>query len=73
MVSTPARLSHKSGIESIDDWVAELASHDPDLVLLYTYLKPAADLLLAAHEMDLQPELAGKLCALWTRFVPFRR
>jgi acyl-CoA hydrolase/ABC-type branched-subunit amino acid transport system substrate-binding protein len=54
-----ASLSHKSGGSQPDRWVAEIASYNPDLVLLYTYLKPAADLILAAHEMDCRQNWLG--------------
>jgi len=40
-------------------WVAALAACQPDLVLLYTYVKPAADLLRAAHAADLRPSWLG--------------
>jgi acyl-CoA hydrolase len=52
-------LSHATGERAPEAWVAELASHSPDLVLLYTYLKPAADLLLAAHEIKFRPDWLG--------------
>jgi branched-chain amino acid transport system substrate-binding protein len=35
--------------------VFEISKHNPDLVLFYTYLKPAADLLLAALEINFRP------------------
>ena len=40
-------------------WVAELAAHEPDLVLLYTYVKPAADLLRTAHAAGFRPFWLG--------------
>lgn len=40
-------------------WVAALAAAAPDLVLLYTYVKPAADLLAAAHTAGLCPTWLG--------------
>jgi acyl-CoA hydrolase len=51
-----AVFSHKSGQADPEEWVEQLTAHEPDLVLLYTYPKPAADLLLAAHERDFRPE-----------------
>jgi acyl-CoA hydrolase/ABC-type branched-subunit amino acid transport system substrate-binding protein len=48
-------LLHAAGQSTPERWVAELAAHQPDLVLLYTYVKLAADLLRAAHEAGLQP------------------
>jgi acyl-CoA hydrolase/ABC-type branched-subunit amino acid transport system substrate-binding protein len=52
-------LSHKSGQANPNEWVEHLAAQKPDLVLLYSYLKPAADLLLAAHDRDFHPEWLG--------------
>ena len=40
-------------------WVRDLAAAQPDLVLLYTYVKPAADLLVAAHAAGLRPAWLG--------------
>ena len=54
-----AIIAHKSGESAADQWVAEIAMYKPDLVLLYTYLKPAADLLRAAHELDFQTNWLG--------------
>jgi branched-chain amino acid transport system substrate-binding protein len=48
-------LFHAAGQSTPEQWVAELAAHQPDLVLLYAYVKMAADLLGAAHEADLRP------------------
>ena len=41
------------------EWLEELAAYEPDLVLLYTYVKPAADLLCAAHAAGLRPVWLG--------------
>jgi len=48
-------VTHPAGETAPEAWVAELAASKPDLVLLYTYLKPATDLLLAAHATGLRP------------------
>jgi acyl-CoA hydrolase/ABC-type branched-subunit amino acid transport system substrate-binding protein len=50
-----ATVTHPAGKATPGKWVTELAASEPDLVLLYTYLKPAADLLLAAHAADFRP------------------
>ena len=52
-------ITHKSGELEPGKWVSEMAASNPDLVLLYTYLKPAADLLLAAREIGYTPEWLG--------------
>ncbi|MCD4685600.1 MAG: ABC transporter substrate-binding protein, partial [Anaerolineae bacterium] len=48
-IETAAVVTHKIGHGSAQAWLEELALHKPDIVLLYTYVKPAADLLRAAH------------------------
>lgn len=48
-------LVHPAGQSTPEAWAAELAAHQPDLVLLYTYVKLAADLLRAAHQAGLRP------------------
>jgi acyl-CoA hydrolase/ABC-type branched-subunit amino acid transport system substrate-binding protein len=48
-------LTHMAGESAAGTWVAELASCEPELVLLYTYPKPAADLLVAAHAAGFSP------------------
>jgi branched-chain amino acid transport system substrate-binding protein len=50
---------HAPGTISAARWVAELSAHKPDLVLLYTYVKPAADLLLAAYAAGFRPDWLG--------------
>jgi ABC-type branched-subunit amino acid transport system substrate-binding protein len=55
-VEPVAVFSHKSGQADPEKWVEQLTAHKPALVLLYTYPKPAADLLLAAHERGFHPE-----------------
>jgi len=52
-------LRHALGEARPGDWVAALAAHEPDLVLLYTYPKPAADLLRAAHGVGFRPAWLG--------------
>lgn len=52
-------LAHKSGESSPESWLTEISQYNPDLVLLYTYLKPAADLLLTALEINFQPDWLG--------------
>jgi acyl-CoA hydrolase len=52
-------LSHQSGEVNAEQWAIEIASHDPDLVMLYTYLKTAADLLNAAYDSGLHTNWLG--------------
>ncbi|MGD2156970.1 MAG: ABC transporter substrate-binding protein [Anaerolineales bacterium] len=52
-------VTHPAGETAPEAWVAELAAHEPDVVLLYTYLKPVADLLLAAHGRGFHPSWLG--------------
>lgn len=52
-------VTHSAGEATPEKWVAELAAHEPDLVLIYTYVKPATDLLLAAHAADFRPDWLG--------------
>jgi acyl-CoA hydrolase/ABC-type branched-subunit amino acid transport system substrate-binding protein len=52
-------VKHAAGALAAADWVAGLAASQPDLVLLYTYVKPATDLLLAAHAADFGPAWLG--------------
>ena len=52
-------ISHKISESEPEEWIAKITSHNPDLVILYTYLKPAADLLLAAHEEKFHPQWLG--------------
>ena len=54
-----AMVTHKAGENAPPRWVAGLATYRPDLVLLYTYVKPAADLLLAAHATGFCPDWLG--------------
>jgi acyl-CoA hydrolase/ABC-type branched-subunit amino acid transport system substrate-binding protein len=54
-----ATLRHPAGDSAPERWVAELASCRPDLVLLYTYVKPAGDLLRAAHAAGFFPRWLG--------------
>lgn len=48
-------LVHPARSSAPAKWVEELAGYDPDLVLLYTYVKPASDLLRAAHAVGFHP------------------
>jgi acyl-CoA hydrolase/ABC-type branched-subunit amino acid transport system substrate-binding protein len=52
-------VKHAAGALAPADWVIELTAHQPDLVLLYTYVKPAADLLMAAHAAGFHPDWLG--------------
>ena len=52
-------LQHISGEVNPGAWIEELSSADVDLVVLYTYVKPAADLLRAAHSGGYQPDWLG--------------
>jgi len=52
-------VSHDAGEGSPDRWVEEISKHSPDLVMLYTYLKPAADLLLESQRKNFHPEWLG--------------
>jgi branched-chain amino acid transport system substrate-binding protein len=52
-------VTHPSGESAPEKWVAKLASSEPDLVLIYTYVKPATDLLLAAHAAGFRPDWLG--------------
>jgi acyl-CoA hydrolase len=52
-------LEHEIGESDPERWVADLAAAKPDLVLLYTYVKPAVDLLREAHEADFRPSWFG--------------
>jgi branched-chain amino acid transport system substrate-binding protein len=50
---------HSAGESTPERWVAELSAQGADLVLLYTYVKPATDLLLAAHAVGYHPDWLG--------------
>ena len=54
-----ATLTHALKESAPARWAAELAAHAPDLVLLYTYVKPAADVLAAAHAAGFRPSWLG--------------
>ena len=58
-LETVTTVQHAAGAFAPEDWVVELAANQPDLVLLYSYPKPAADLLLAAHAADFRPDWLG--------------
>lgn len=55
---------HKLGEIDTDKLIYELktggsSGEEPDLVVIYTYLKPAGNILLAAHEAGFKPEWLG--------------
>jgi branched-chain amino acid transport system substrate-binding protein len=52
-------VTHSVGESTPSSWLAALAAHQPDLVVLYTYVKPAADLLRAAHQAGFRPGWLG--------------
>lgn len=54
-----AVISHPSSKSDPQTWLEQIAVHNPDVVLLYTYTKPAADLLIAAQEAGFKPHWLG--------------
>ncbi|MFN2144014.1 MAG: ABC transporter substrate-binding protein [Anaerolineales bacterium] len=46
-----AYIQHLAGDDKSTEWLTALQAAQPDLVMLYTYVKPAADLLLKAFEV----------------------
>lgn len=52
-------LQHASGEVDPDAWIEAFNSADVDLVVLYTYVKSAADLLRTAHAVGYQPDWLG--------------
>ncbi|MFH1633256.1 MAG: acetyl-CoA hydrolase/transferase C-terminal domain-containing protein [Chloroflexota bacterium] len=52
-------LRHGIDESTPEKWVAELTAAKPELVLLYTYVKPAADLLCAAYAAVFHPAWLG--------------
>ncbi len=55
---------HELGDANTDEQLAQIKSagpngDEPDLVVIYSYLKPAGNLLLAAHEDGFKPEWLG--------------
>jgi branched-chain amino acid transport system substrate-binding protein len=52
-------LMHPSREGGASKWVQQLAAAQADLVLLYTYVKAAADVLLAAHSAGFRPAWLG--------------
>ena len=52
-------ITHAARASTPDQWLAALAAGAPDLVLLSTYVKPAADLLRAAHANGFRPMWLG--------------
>jgi ABC-type branched-subunit amino acid transport system substrate-binding protein/acyl CoA:acetate/3-ketoacid CoA transferase beta subunit len=58
-VRAPTILFHPVGENAPEKWVVDLSAPKPDLVLLYTYVKPAADLLRAAFMVGFRPTWLG--------------
>jgi acyl-CoA hydrolase/ABC-type branched-subunit amino acid transport system substrate-binding protein len=58
-VQPAAVVRHGPGESEPAAWLAALAAHQPDLVLLYTYVKPAANLLEAAFAAGFCPAWLG--------------
>jgi acyl-CoA hydrolase len=58
-IEPAAHIQHQSGESAPQAWVTRLAAAEADLVLLYTYVKPSADLLRAALEADFHPQWLG--------------
>jgi acyl-CoA hydrolase/ABC-type branched-subunit amino acid transport system substrate-binding protein len=52
-------LYHAAGESDPQGWLASLSARQPDLILLYTYVKPASDLLRAAHAAGFYPAWLG--------------
>jgi branched-chain amino acid transport system substrate-binding protein len=58
-VGPVAVVTHATGESDPAAWVAALRAHEPDMVLLYTYVKPAADLLDTAYGAGFHPAWLG--------------
>ncbi len=58
-VDSVTTVYHTLGDTDVDAQLAKLKASEPDLVVIYTYLKPAGNLLLAAHEDGFKPEWLG--------------
>jgi acyl-CoA hydrolase/ABC-type branched-subunit amino acid transport system substrate-binding protein len=54
-----AVVTHAAGGSGPERWVAELMALQADLVVLYTYVKPASDLLQAAQAAGFRPAWLG--------------
>ena len=52
-------VTHSVGESTPSNWLAALMDRQPSLVVLYTYVKPAADLLRAAHQAGFRPDWLG--------------
>lgn len=52
-------LQHASGEVHPEAWIEAFSGADVDLVVLYTYVKPAADLLRSAHAVGYGPDWLG--------------
>ncbi len=67
-VQPVAVVTHPTGESDPSAWVAALKAHEPDLVLLYTYVKPAADVLEAACAAGFSPAwLGNNTSPRWSR------
>ncbi|MBN2043949.1 MAG: ABC transporter substrate-binding protein [Anaerolineales bacterium] len=53
------QITHSDGDYNSEEWAAKLAHADPDLVMLFTYVKPAADLLESALKISFKPNWLG--------------
>jgi ABC-type branched-subunit amino acid transport system substrate-binding protein len=58
-VTAEVTLQHISGEVHPAAWIETLSAADVDLVVLYTYVKPAADLLREAHAGGYRPDWLG--------------
>jgi acyl-CoA hydrolase len=54
-----AHVIHSPHEVSSTDWLKTLRTAQPDLVVLYSYVKPAADLLVEAHQHGFRPLWLG--------------
>lgn len=52
-------IMHSLGETDAEDWAGELAALRPDVVVLYSYVHFAADLLIASHAADFHPDWLG--------------
>ncbi|MBI4758798.1 MAG: ABC transporter substrate-binding protein [Chloroflexi bacterium] len=58
-VEPVARALHPARESAPRRWIEELAAAQPDLVALFTYVKPAADLLALAYRRGFRPRWLG--------------
>jgi branched-chain amino acid transport system substrate-binding protein len=52
-------IKHQPGESNPEKWVADLQACKPDLVLLYTYVIPTAELLMKAYALNFKPKWLG--------------